>query len=101
MSPGPLETAEHGAMNVKILAALDRMRRNAPPPVTGQGWQSDRGRQELPEFQDVVACVNRATKTVMAFLRIGYDACQITGCWANVNPPGALHRMHSHPNNFL
>ncbi len=25
----------------------------------------------------------------------------ITGCWANVNPPGAYHPMHHHPNNYL
>jgi hypothetical protein len=25
----------------------------------------------------------------------------ITGCWANVNPPGSYHPTHNHPNNFL
>ena len=25
----------------------------------------------------------------------------ITGCWANVNPPGSYHPTHAHPNNFL
>src|SRR5262249_8963257 len=24
-----------------------------------------------------------------------------TGCWANINPPGAYHPMHHHPNNYL
>jgi uncharacterized protein (TIGR02466 family) len=34
-------------------------------------------------------------------LKIGYDAIEITGCWANINAKGASHRMHAHPNNFL
>jgi uncharacterized protein (TIGR02466 family) len=25
----------------------------------------------------------------------------ITGCWANINPPGAYHPTHHHPNNYL
>ena len=25
----------------------------------------------------------------------------ITGCWANINPPGAYHPTHNHPNNYL
>jgi uncharacterized protein (TIGR02466 family) len=26
---------------------------------------------------------------------------EITGCWANLHSPGAAHRAHSHPNNYL
>jgi uncharacterized protein (TIGR02466 family) len=25
----------------------------------------------------------------------------ITGCWANINPPGSYHPTHNHPNNYL
>jgi uncharacterized protein (TIGR02466 family) len=25
----------------------------------------------------------------------------VTGCWANINPPGAYHPVHHHPNNYL
>jgi hypothetical protein len=38
---------------------------------------------------------------VLTFLRIGVRDVAITGCWTNVNAPGAVHRMHAHPNNFL
>lgn len=24
----------------------------------------------------------------------------VTGCWANVSPPGACHHEHTHPDNF-
>ena len=26
---------------------------------------------------------------------------EITGCWASLYAPGAAHRAHTHPNNFL
>jgi len=96
-----LKAEQHEAINAKILVALETMRRNEPQLASGQGWQSDRTLHELEEFQDLVSCVNHATKSVLRFLRIGYDAFQITGCWANVLAKGAAHRSHSHPNNFL
>ncbi|MFB3081171.1 MAG: 2OG-Fe(II) oxygenase family protein, partial [Nitrosomonadaceae bacterium] len=40
-------------------------------------------------------------KTVLRFLKVSYDAVEITGCWANINSTGASHAIHSHPNNFL
>jgi uncharacterized protein (TIGR02466 family) len=38
---------------------------------------------------------------ILRFLRISYDAFDITACWATVLAPGAEHRVHSHPNNYL
>ena len=31
----------------------------------------------------------------------GYDAYEVTACWATVLANGAAHKMHQHPNNFL
>jgi uncharacterized protein (TIGR02466 family) len=91
----------HDAMDAKILAALERIRRDLPELGAGQGWQSEQTLYEREEFRDLVACVNNAAKSVLRFLRIGYDAFEITGCWATVLAKGALHKVHSHPNNFL
>ena len=91
----------HEAMDAKILAALATVRRDAPELASGQGWQSDRTLHQLEEFRDLISCVNNAAKSVLRFLRIGYDAFELTGCWANVLAKGAAHRAHSHPNNFL
>ena len=96
-----LKAEVHEPIDAKILSALERMRRDAPELLPGQGWQSPHGLHELEEFQDLVACVRRAVKSVLRFLRIGYDAFEMTGCWANVLAKGAAHRAHSHPNNFL
>ncbi|MGH9809557.1 MAG: 2OG-Fe(II) oxygenase family protein, partial [Terriglobia bacterium] len=89
------------AMAARILAALEGIRRDLPCPAPGQGWQSEQTLHEREEFRDLVACVNHAAKGILRFLRIGCDAFEITGCWANVLAKGAGHKAHSHPNNFL
>ena len=89
------------AMAARILAALEGMRRDLPRLAPGQGWQSEQTLHEREELRDLVACVNRAAKGILHFLRIGCDAFEITGCWANVLAKGAAHKAHSHPNNFL
>jgi uncharacterized protein (TIGR02466 family) len=91
----------HQAIAVKILAALERIRRDAPKLASGQGWQSEQRLHEFEAFQDLVACVNNMAKSVLRFMGIGYDAFEITGCWANVLARGGVHKAHSHPNNFL
>lgn len=88
------------AMDAKILAALERIRRDLPKLGAGQGWQSEQTLHEREEFRDLVAFVNYAARSVLRFLRIGYDAFEITGCWATVLAKGAAHKAHSHPNNF-
>ena len=45
--------------------------------------------------------VETAARGVARFLQVDQYPMDITGCWANVNPPGAYHPMHHHPNNYL
>ncbi len=84
-----------------ILAALAELRRDLPPLPAGQGWQSGHTLHEREEFRELVACVDRGANSILRFLRIGAEAYEITGCWATVLAPGAAHKAHSHPNNFL
>jgi uncharacterized protein (TIGR02466 family) len=91
-----LKAELHRALNAKILARLD-----VPKLAPGQGWQSEQGLHEREEFRDLASCVHEATRSVLRFLRIGQEAFEITGCWATVLAPGASHRSHSHPNNYL
>ena len=94
-----LKAEFHQPIDERILAALRRQ--GLPDAAAGQAWQSAQNLHQLDEFRDLAACVEKGTRSVLRFLRIGYDAFQITGCWANVLAKGALHRAHSHPNNFL
>lgn len=96
-----LETQLQGAIDSKMLAALARMRKALPPLAPGHGWQSIQTLHTLEDFQDLVLCVRRAVAGILRFLKVGYDAFEISGCWATVLATGAAHRLHQHPNNYL
>ena len=89
------------AINASILRALDSLRRDLSPLAPGMGWQSEQTLHQREELGRLVPCVGDLARSVLRFLRIGYDAVEITGCWATVLAKGAAHRAHTHPNNFL
>ena len=88
-------------INADILNSLADMRRSLPKLQPGQAWQSDQALHRFDEFREFVAGINEVATNVLDHLKIGYDAFEITACRANVSAPGAEHRIHSHPNNFL
>jgi len=96
-----LKAEMRDAIAAKVLATLETLRRDLPALEPDQGWQSEQALHLRDEFQELISCVNDATKSVLRFLRIGQEAFEITGCWATVLAKGALHKAHSHPNNFL
>jgi uncharacterized protein (TIGR02466 family) len=86
-------------LNAEIMRKLDAvMPRDL---AAGTGWQSGYGLHTTDEFRPLISCICRAVEQVLEFLRIRPLNFEVTGCWANVNCPGAAHRMHAHPNNFL
>jgi len=89
------------AINGDVLDRLADMRRSLTELQPGQAWQSDQALHRFDEFRELVSCINEATTNLLDYLKIGYDAFEITACWANVSAPGAAHKIHSHPNNFL
>ncbi len=92
----------HASLNAAILRRLGALRAQAgAPAAAGQGWQSPVVLHRYEELAPLVAAVQRMARGVLSFLRIGLSELEMTGCWANVNAPGAAHRVHAHPNNFL
>ena len=89
------------ALELKILATLHRAGCDLPKLEPGHGWQSEQTLHEREELQELVSCVSGVTKSILRFLRISDEAFEITGCWATVLGKGAIHKAHSHPNNFL
>ncbi len=85
----------------QVLARLEEMRRDAGEPAPGRGWQSEKDLHRLDEFRGLVACIHDAAESILEFLKTGDGAFEITGLWANMNPKGVAHPIHSHPNNFL
>jgi uncharacterized protein (TIGR02466 family) len=95
----PIATRVHRPINTAILNRLDEMRRGLPPLARGEAWQSGHGLHKQEELRGLVSCID-AGVVPLAFLCV-VPQVLITGCWANVSAPGAAHRMHAHPNNFL
>ena len=88
-------------VNTKILKALNRMIPDLADIPPGESWQSNQQLHKREEFIDLAPRILNTAKTVLQFLKVGYDAVEITGCWANINSAGASHAIHNHPNNFL
>ena len=96
-----LEEQLRDTISARALPALSLMRGQEPPLRPGQGWQSVQTLHMRDEFQDLLSPVRDAVAGILKFLRIGYDVFEITACWATILAPGAEHRVHYHPNNFL
>lgn len=96
-----IEAQARRTIEAKVLAALSRVRANLPPLAPGQGWQSAQTLHALEDFRDLMSCVRDTVTGILRFLRIGYDAFEVTAGWATVLARGAAHKVHHHPNNFL
>ena len=96
-----IESGFRDTLRETILAAIAEMRVQLPPLAPGHGWQSGQTLHEREDFREFVACINDGVASILRFLRIGDQPCEITGCWATVLARGAAHKLHSHPNNYL
>jgi uncharacterized protein (TIGR02466 family) len=96
-----LEAQLHKEIDAQVSAVLARLREPLAPLAPGHGWQSIQTLHALEEFRDLVSCVRRVVAGILRFLKVGYDAFEISACWATVLATGAAHRVHHHPNNYL
>lgn len=88
-------------INEKIKAKLLELAR-ATSGLSGDGkLQTDQTLHHLAEFQELAEIIHMAATSVLDFLRIVYESIELTGCWANISPPGDGHKPHTHPNNYL
>jgi len=96
-----LRAEVHEPIDASVLGLLHSLRQGLPELRTGEAWQSGHALHTRQELHELCGCVSRAAASVLQFLKIGSEAIEITGCWANLYAPGAAHRAHSHPNNYL
>ena len=89
------------AANAYLLREIDKLMtpREALPP--GSNWQTDPTMHRLPQFAEIVKLVEKAAIGATEYLNLQPRDLVVTGCWANVNPPGGRNKTHHHPNNFL
>lgn len=92
------EAAER--INRDAMALIETFRATASGTKAG-GWATPTDLQDRPELQELMDCVRAAATDALAALSLEHEGILVTGCWANVKPPGAGHPSHMHPNNFL
>ena len=88
-------------LNQQLIGYLDDLMGPRPTLPRGENWQSAQTLHLYTEFADLVTLIRAAGTGVLDACAIKYEDFEITGCWANINPPGSSHPGHSHPNNFL
>lgn len=96
-----LKQEDASRLNRDILAGLDKRMKPLPAIGPGQSWQSSQDLHHFPEFAELVTIFTGASKSVLDAMEVAYESFEITGCWANINPPGAPHPPHTHANNYL
>jgi uncharacterized protein (TIGR02466 family) len=96
-----LRAEVHEPIDESALGLMRLLRQGQPALKPGEAWQSGHALHRREELHALCDCVSRAAASVLQFLKISEPAIEITGCWANLYAPGAAHRAHSHPNNYL
>jgi len=96
-----LKPAEAALFNVRLKAEIERIISPRPKVPAGSNWQTPQDLHTRPAFADFVKLVEMAARGVTRYLQVDQYPMMLTGCWANINPPGAYHPTHNHPNNYL
>jgi uncharacterized protein (TIGR02466 family) len=96
-----LKPEDYEPINRRILPTIRDLIKLQEVSEQSLTWQTHHDLYLREEFKDLIAFARKAARGVLDHLQIDYTDFQITGCWANVNPPQTRHRSHTHPNNFL
>ena len=96
-----LEPQVYEPMNRALLADLEKLMGERPLVKPGGTLQTDNDLHTVEAFADVTGRIVAAVEGVLRFLEVDYENFEITGCWANINPPGGINTPHMHPNNYL
>lgn len=96
-----LKPEDHQAINRRILPTIRELIARQDVSDQRLTWQTHHDLHHREEFAGLIGVARQAARGVLDHLQIDYGDFQITGCWANVNPPQSWHRAHTHPNNYL
>ena len=96
-----LAPEEHEPLNRQLRAEIERLLTPRPKIPKGGNWQTEQNLHTLPGFAPVCEIAMMTARGAMRWLGLEDHKLVITGCWANINPPGSAHPRHTHPNNYL
>jgi uncharacterized protein (TIGR02466 family) len=88
-------------LNEALLARLDALTGPRLPSYPGETCQTESDLHQVAEFEPLRRAIEKVADGALRQLEVEPRDLVFTGMWANVNPPGASHSVHSHPNNFL
>jgi uncharacterized protein (TIGR02466 family) len=89
------------SLNARLLAAIEAIVTPRPELKPGANWQTDPILHERAEFAELARLIESGARGIADFLKLKARDLVLTGCWANINPPGGRNSSHTHPNNFL
>lgn len=96
-----LPAEKFGRINAGLRTKMDQLVAAAPDPNHEGGWQTAHDLHTLPEMRELTDYFTEAVNEVLDAFSVKHKGVKITGCWANISPPGGTHIGHMHPNNFL
>jgi uncharacterized protein (TIGR02466 family) len=96
-----LSSTKANRLNAQLKTEIETIISPRPRVPVGSNWQTPQDLHRRPAFAEFVQCVEAAALGATRDLGVDQYPMRITGCWANINPPGAYHPTHNHPNNFL
>ena len=96
-----LKPEDFEPINRRILPTIRELIKRQETSKQGLTWQTHHDLHHRDEFEGLIVFARKAARGVLDLLQVDYTDFQITGCWANVNPPQSGHRSHTHPNNYL
>lgn len=88
-------------INSELRTRLNELIAQASDENHEGGWQTEHDLHTLPEMQELTGHFMNAVNEVLGDVATKNRNVAITGCWANIGPPGTGHDSHTHPNNFL
>ncbi|WP_422000079.1 TIGR02466 family protein [Reyranella sp.] len=95
-----VQPSDAAAFNARLKVEIEKIMARPKVP-SGSNWQTPQDLHSRPEFAELAQLIEIAARSVSQFLGIEQHPMMITGCWANINPPGSYHPTHNHPNNYL
>jgi uncharacterized protein (TIGR02466 family) len=96
-----IDPQEAAGFNAGLKAEIDKIISPRPQLPMGRNWQTPHDLHTRPAFAEFAKFVEIGARSVAEYLGMAQYPMMVTGCWANINPPGAHHPTHNHPNNFL
>ena len=88
-------------INEMIAAKLDALTGPRVQSYRTETFQTEQTLFRDPEFAPLCTAIHKLAVAALEQLAIAYEEIGLTAMWANINPPGAKHTIHAHPNNFL